>query len=111
MEEEKFFRSILSAEAREIILKKSNDKDFVILDVRTPEEFFSGALEGAINLDFYASDFSQKLNGLDKNKTYLIYCRSGNRSKSVLGMMKNLGFNFVYELNQGILEWQQFAKK
>jgi rhodanese-related sulfurtransferase len=102
---EKFWKSISAVEAKEIIKQKSHDGDFCILDVRTEKEFLSGAIDGAINLDFYASDFSQKLNKLDKNKIYLIYCRSGNRSKSVLMMMKQLGFGYVYELDSGFIAY------
>ena len=100
---EKFWKSITASEAKEIIKQKSPDGDFCILDVRTRKEFLSGAIPNAISLDFYASDFSQKLDALDKNKIYLIYCRSGNRSKSALAMMKQLGFGYVYELDGGIV--------
>ncbi|MFA5962267.1 MAG: rhodanese-like domain-containing protein [Parcubacteria group bacterium] len=100
---EKFWKSISAVEAKEIIKQKSHAGDFCILDVRTEKEFLSGAIPGAINLDIYAQDFSQKLNALDKNKTYLIYCRSGNRSKSALSLMKQLGFQYVYELDGGII--------
>jgi len=100
---EKFWKPITASEVKEIIKQKSHDGDFCILDVRTEKEFLSGVIEGAINLDFYAADFSQKLDALDKNKTYLIYCRSGNRSKAVLSMMKQLDFKFVYELDGGII--------
>ncbi|MEI6587482.1 MAG: rhodanese-like domain-containing protein [Candidatus Moraniibacteriota bacterium] len=100
---EKFWKSISAVEAKEIIKQKSHDGDFCILDVRTEKEFLGGAIPGAINLDFYASDFSQELNKLDKNKTYLIYCRSGSRSKSALAIMKQLVFEFVYELDGGII--------
>lgn len=100
---EKFWKSISAVDAKEIIKQKSHDGDFCVLDVRTPEEFSRGAIEGAINLDIYAPDFSQELDKLDKDKIYLIYCRSGNRSKTALAMMKQLGFGYVYELNSGII--------
>ncbi|MFZ2188646.1 MAG: rhodanese-like domain-containing protein [Candidatus Moraniibacteriota bacterium] len=100
---EKFWKSISALEAKEIIRQKSQAGDFCILDVRTENEFLSSAIPGAINLDFYAPDFSQKLDALDKNKTYLIYCRSGSRSKAVLSMMKQLSFGYVYELDSGYI--------
>lgn len=99
---EKIYQSISTEEAKKIITEKSQDKNFVILDVRTREEFLSGAIQNAINLDFYSPDFCEKLDELDKNKTYLIYCRSGARSKGVLTLMQKLGFEFVYELDRGI---------
>jgi rhodanese-related sulfurtransferase len=83
--------------------QKSHDADFCILDVRTEEEFLSGKIEGAINLDFYAPGFLEELGKLDKNKTYLIYCRSGSRSKAVLSMTKQLDFKYVYELDGGYI--------
>jgi rhodanese-related sulfurtransferase len=100
---ENFWQSISANEAKELIKQKSHDGDFCILDVRTEKEFLSGAIEGAINLDIYASNFSQELDKLDKNKTYLVYCRSGNRSKSALALMRQLGFGYVYELDLGII--------
>mgnify|MGYP001152136798 CR=1 FL=1 len=56
-------------------------KNFVIIDVRTPEEYVNGHIENAINLDYYSITFEDGLNKLNKNKTYLIYCRSGRRSR------------------------------
>ena len=102
---ENFWKSVSADAAKELIAQKSHDGDFCILDVRTEKEFLSGAIEGAINLDFYASDFSQELDKLDKNKTYLIYCRSGSRSKSGLAIMKQLGFGYVYELDSRIISF------
>lgn len=97
------FKSISKAEAEKIIAEKNGKNDFMILDVRTPEEFSQGKMEGAINIDFYSADFEEKINQLDKNKEYLIYCRSGNRSKSAMAIMKELGFQNVYELDEGFL--------
>jgi len=57
-----------------------SNKDIVVLDVRTPEEFGSERIAGAINVDFRAADFAEKLAKLDKNKTYLVHCAAGGRS-------------------------------
>ena len=102
---ENFWKSISADEAKKLIAQKSHYRDFCILDVRTPGEFSGGAIEGATNLDFYDSNFSQKLDVLDKDKTYLVYCRSGNRSKSALSAMKQLKFQRVYELDKGIISF------
>src|SRR6188768_1084204 len=64
----------------------------VLLDVRTPEEFAGGNIEGAINIDFKGPDFEQKIGELDKTKTYLVYCLSGIRSKKAADRMSELGF-------------------
>ncbi len=77
----------------------------VVLDIRTPDEFNGGHIEGAVNLDFYESDFAQSLDALDKDLPYFVYCRSGNRSASAIDTMKDLGFSEVYELDGGIVSW------
>lgn len=74
----------------------------VILDVRTPDEFSSGHIEGAENFDYYGPNFADLLDNLDKDEAYFVYCRSGSRSGSVLRMMDELGFREVYNLYGGI---------
>ena len=61
-------------------------------------------MPNAINVNFSSTAFRDELNKLDKNKTYLIYCRSGNRSAQALAVMKELDFNEVYDAG-GISEW------
>lgn len=98
----------LTAEAaRELIERSAGRADFVVLDVRTPEEFASGHLAGAINLDFHAPDFEQRLASFDRDKTYLVYCRSGNRSGRALPIFTKLGFGKVNHLERGILGWKE----
>jgi phage shock protein E len=78
-----------------------------LLDVRTPEEFASGHLAGAENLDFNArASFEAQLAALDRNAPYAIYCRSDNRSGQALEMMRGLGFTDVVDLAGGIIAWQ-----
>ncbi len=79
--------------------------DLVVLDVRTPEEFAQGHLEGAINIDFYADDFSAQLDRLDKDVPYVVYCKSGNRSGQTAPTMADLGFDEVYEIDGGFDAW------
>lgn len=81
-------------------------EDFVIIDVRTPEEYADGHIENTINLDYYSKTFEDELHKLDKNKTYLIYCRSAHRSGMVLDTMKALGFIEVYNMLGGIIQWK-----
>ena len=83
----------------------SRNTDAVILDVRTPEEFNSGHLENAINIDFKAHNFSLQINQLSKDTPYLIYCRSGARSFNACMLMQNMGFKKVVNLKGGILDW------
>ena len=98
-------KSISAEEARKLIEEKKNDEKFQIIDVRTSEEFQAGAMEGAININLYEPNFQEELKKLDKAKTYLIYCRSGSRSKVVLEVMEQLGFETVYELDCGIMNF------
>lgn len=78
----------------------------VVLDVRTPEEYSEGHLPNAQLLNFYDDDFRSKLQQLDKDKTYYVYCRSGGRSSRAVALMKELGFKKVYNLKGGIMQWQ-----
>lgn len=81
------------------------EPDAVILDVRTPEEFAEGHIEGAVNIDFYAADFATQLAALDPEATYVMYCRSGNRSSETAELMADLEFSRVDEIEGGILAW------
>lgn len=78
-------------------------EDLVVIDVRTPAEFDSGNIKGAINLDIFSPTFMNAINKLDKNKTYLMYCRSGNRSGQACSKMAKLGFEKLYNLSGGIM--------
>lgn len=71
---------------------------FVIIDVRTPAEYEQAHVQGALNIDFLKSDFKERVQKLDKTKTYKVYCRSGNRSGQALYVMKGLGFSDVENL-------------
>ena len=93
-------------EASTLIQKNKDNPNFVILDVRTPQEFANEHIENAINLDYYSETFKDDLNSLDKEKTYLIYCRSGGRSKTGLDIVKELGFREAYNMLGGITQWK-----
>ena len=92
-------------EAFELIQSNQGNPDFVIVDIRTPEEFNEGHIENAVNIDFYSETFRKELDKFDKSKTYFIYCRSGNRSGKAMPVMKELGFQEVYNLSAGIKDW------
>ena len=63
-----------------------------VIDVRTPEEFAAGHLEGAMNIDVEGADFAGAVSTLDKAGTYVLYCHSGRRAGMALETMTNLGF-------------------
>jgi len=93
-------------EAFALIEDNRYNQNFVIIDVRTPEEYASGRIEKAINLDYYSETFADELDKLDKDKTYLIYCRSARRSGQTLDMMAELGFVEVYNMLGGMVQWE-----
>lgn len=81
-----------------------NTPQAVMLDVRTPSEFDSGHIAGAINIDFEnPSVFALEIKKLDKNATYFVYCRSGNRSSKAIVLMRKESINNIYELQGGIV--------
>ena len=97
---------ITPQEAFTLIEKNQDDPDFAIIDVRTPAEFDEEHIENAINIDFYSELFRDTLNILDKNKTYLVYCRMGGRSRSALDIMRELDFKEAYNVLGGINQWK-----
>lgn len=79
----------------------------VVIDLRTPAEIASGKIaEDAIEINYYDEDFSAQLAELDPEQTYLLYCRSGNRSGKALTQMEDLGFTEAYDLKGGISAWK-----
>ncbi len=71
---------------------------FTVIDVRTAEEYKSGHVDGALNIDFLKNDFDSQIGKLDKSKTYKVYCRSGNRSGQAEKKMKAIGITDVENL-------------
>jgi len=97
---------ITPQEAYTLIQENQDSPDFVIIDVRAPGEFAEGHIANAININYYSEAFHAELEQLDKNKTYLIYCRSGNRSGKALNIMEELNFREVYNMLGGITQWE-----
>lgn len=95
------------AAAVEIMRQNKDNPAFVILDVRTEQEFRQGYIQGAALLDYYAPDFRERFAELDRDATIFTYCRSGNRSSHVLKMADDLEFRNVYDLRGGILAWRE----
>jgi len=97
--------TVSPAEAAGIIEQNAGSDNFVLLDIRTPEEYGAGKIDGAINIDFYDADFRQQLDALDKDKHYVVYCNSGNRSGQSLSDFEDLGFTEVDNVSTGITGW------
>lgn len=77
-----------------------------LVDVRTPEEFKDGNIEGALNMNFYDDDFSSQLKTLDHARPLFIYCKSGGRSGKTYKMLKDMGVEKVYDLKGGYSSWE-----
>ena len=83
------------------------EKKVVVLDIRTPGEFSTGRIAGAKNIDFQAPNFEQRIEGLDKTKSYLVHCASGGRSSHSLPLFKKHAFQSIYHLDGGIKAWEK----
>lgn len=97
---------LTTEQAEKMILENSGNSDFILLDVRKPEEFKTGYIKGAINVDFKSNDFLENLDGLIKDRTYVVYCKSGGRSAKALEIMQGKGFKNVYNVLGGIKKWK-----
>lgn len=94
---------LLEAENFQFRLKSTPNSQLV--DVRTPGEFASGHLAGAVNIDFYSPDFEKQLGKLSKENPVFVYCKVGGRSEDAAKILRKNGFNVVYELQGGIMKW------
>ena len=99
-------QSVFSGLTPQVFRQELQTGKYKLLDIRTIEEYKTGHLVNAEQIDFYQTkSFSEYLDKLDKNKKYLIYCRSGNRTSNTLKIMKQKGFTQVWELDGGYNAW------
>jgi rhodanese-related sulfurtransferase len=97
--------AITTQDANTMIQNNNNNTNFVLLDVRTADEFSGGHIEGAVNIDYYAADFKTNIGKLDKTKVYLVYCRTGVRGAASVKIMLDLGFRQTQNMTGGITKW------
>ena len=90
--------------------EKAKEKDVVILDVRSAEEFKEGHVPGATNVNVSDEKFAEKVEALGKDKSILVYCRSGKRSTAATDRMSKMGFEKLYNFVGSMNEWTA-AKK
>ena len=84
------------------------DEGYIVLDIRTPQEYQTQRIsDDALSINFYDADFKEQLGALDKNKKYVLHCKSGGRSGKAVQTMKVLGFTEFYELQGGIDSWSR----
>lgn len=97
-------------------MKNINQEDFksrmgkpgvFILDVRTPLEINEGKIKGALEIDFRSTNFKDKIDKLNRDKAYLVYCRSGVRSYEASQLMIDMGFKDVSNLLGGYSQWKE----
>lgn len=92
----------------EFMQAAEQEPEAILIDCRTASEFEHSRLEGALNVDYLAYDFLEKMDSLDQEKTYLVYCRTGRRSVRTCMLMKNGGFKRVYNLDGGLVALREF---
>lgn len=97
--------SVKNMDSEEVSNLLANNHDIIIVDVRTPAEFDAGHIAGAKNINISDSDFQSQIEKLDRDSTYLVYCRTGNRSGRAIKLMEQLKFKSIYHLQHGITEW------
>lgn len=90
--------------------KQISGDEVLVIDVRTPNEYKSGHIEGAVLVDVTAGSFDQKIQEYDKNQPVYIYCRSGSRSANAMRKMKAMGFTEIYDLRGGAMNWVKNGK-
>ncbi len=90
--------------------KMAAKKKSKIIDVRTPEEVTEGHLADATTVNFLSPDFTSQVALLNKKGTYLLYCRSGSRTRKAADTMQKMGFKHVYMLEGGINAWKEAGK-
>jgi len=90
--------------------QKIDSEDGQLIDVRTPGEYKSGHIEGAVNIHIYDNDFEQRIDTLDKNKPVYVYCKVGGRSSEAVEIMQAKGFKHIVELKGGIDAWNEAGK-
>ncbi len=87
-------------------LQQNLNQEYVIIDVRTPEEFEKGNVSGAQNVDVKSDSFKEQIGTYDRENKYIVYCRSGKRSAKAYGIMKELGFTNLLNMDGGYLKYQ-----
>lgn len=103
------FENVTVLEADSIIKTNAENEIFTIMDVRTLSEYNRDHLENAYQRNFYDADFREQMDSLAKKRIYLIYCQSGNRSGQSFNIMKELGFEHVYNMLGGISMWKNMG--
>lgn len=90
--------------------KQMEDSASQIIDVRTPEEYAEGHIANAVNMNINNPNFETLIVSLNKEQPVMVYCKAGGRSAKAAGILKDNGFKQVYDLDGGIIGWNQANK-
>jgi phage shock protein E len=82
----------------------SADQEHVLIDVRTPQEFSTGYISGAINIP--VDELASRISEIPEGMPVIVYCRSGNRSARAASILNSNNYNEIYDLG-GVIQWQQ----
>ena len=96
-------RTEVNSKQASVLIQK--DSKLIVLDVRTPEEFKEGHIKGAINIDIRQEDAFSKIDKLNRNAKYLVYCRTNHRSGMAVDHMMQSGFRNVTQMMDGFPGW------
>mgnify|MGYP001183716416 CR=1 FL=1 len=102
----KFFKSINVNRANKLNQENTGNQQFIVIDVRATSDYKNDHLANAISIDFKSDDFIEKLKQLDRDKTYMVYCYGGVRSKKTMEQMEKLHFTKVYNVKGGMMKWK-----
>ena len=100
------FEEIEPKEVFNILEKHRDNPEFVVLDVRTPEEYEEGHIENAYLLNAKSKDFEDELGRMDKNRKYFVYCRTGRKSRKAVELMEKDGYNEAHSIVGGMDKWK-----
>ncbi len=92
-----------------VFARKMSEPGTTLLDVRTPDEFRHGHIEGARNISLEGEDFENRIEELDPDRTYALYCRSDRRSGHAMQVMAEHGLGQVYDLDGGMDAWKAYG--
>jgi rhodanese-related sulfurtransferase len=99
--------NITVEQAKTMITENLNNTEFLLIDVRTPDEYKAGHIENSLLINFQADDFKDKISKLDRTKKILLVCQAGKRSGLAKSLMEDIGFTEVYNMLGGIRGWIQ----
>ncbi|TMM58161.1 rhodanese-like domain-containing protein [Maribacter algarum] len=80
---------------------QNDTKTGILVDVRTPEEYATGHIDNALNINWYDSDFAKQLESISKDETIYVYCKKGGRSAKAAHLLDSLGYKNVIDLEGG----------